>query len=356
MNKIKLIMLATVLAVCPASMCGMTTHAKVTVIANSSHGKVYINKAGDKENDLTKAEATAQNHSPKEQENVKFKAFAISSFTGNEGWVFDHWEDTKAVEDKEPNTNPYNMEYYANSTISEEPEEYTLNAIYSHAKKSDVVINNMYMSSIGIGTFVSPFVTVIPKYCKAYTVNYFDENTNTITFTEIANAGWALEPYTPAIIVGTSTKCPTGNIAQSVGLKKNINANKKSDGDYLKGVYNADETIPVGAYVLQVIDGEVYFNEITKKLPATQYRCYLKLPSTTKTSNARLRAVFIDTTPNEDEEEEGFNNETTAVEDVQTQTNSSDKAIYSLTGEKQNSIKAGINIIRENGKVKKVIK
>ena len=356
MKKIIKHLLVMAALISPAESFGYL-HAKLSAsVSESCNGKglVYVDKNdGEKIKGEESMECTVKVSNPSSyvpisglsNPNVNFRAVAIPQ----EGYAFDHWDlsypsGAKYIQ----NDNPLSLTVKAESGDEFNPTTYTLTAVFSEP----TVINKMYMSAVGVGTFVSPFVTTIPKGYAAYTVEKYDEATNTLNINVKADEGEVLLPYTPVIIMAKEVGVKAGYIAESNGMVEQIAKPEQiseNSAEYLHGVYKDNETIAVGSYVLQVNNGVLSFYKVTtENFAATKYRCYLTLPNSSEESRLRVAIVEKNT------EEAGETEEATAVTEVEAESTTTE--VYSLNGEKQNGLKAGINIVKQNGVTKKILK
>ena len=353
MKKIIKHLLVMAALISPAESFASNVYAKLSAsVSESCNGKglVYVDKnEGEKIKGEESAKGTGKGNLGfamiPANPNVNFRAVAIPQ----EGYAFDHWDlsypsGAKYIQ----NDNPLSLTIKAESEDESNPTTYTLTAVFSEP----TVINKMYMSAVGVGTFVSPFVTTIPKGYAAYTVEKYDEATNTLNINVKADEGEVLLPYTPVIIMAKEVGVKAGYIAESNGMVEQIAKPEQiseNSAEYLHGVYKDNETIAVGSYVLQVNNGVLSFYKVTtENFAATKYRCYLTLPNSSEESRLRVAIVEKNT------EEVGETEEATAVTEVEAESTTTE--VYSLNGEKQNGLKAGINIVKQNGVTKKIFK
>lgn len=344
----RMVLAVTILAM-PLNANASDVYAKITAkVAETENGKglIYVCEKGDNLNTNSYDEAyyetpqaemtitTKHSFTPE----VYFQAYAIPE----EGYAFDHWENVTA------GTTGINNSCTFTATTNANIEEAVLYEIKAYFDKADCSAD-MYMSTAGIATFCSPFATVMPKGYKAYDVESYDSESNTLKLVARAyadkNVNMLLPDFSPVIVFAQKEVKESGVIAKSYGLSKNAKKNSERTIGYLLGVYEANQYIPKGCYVLQMVDGEPTFCKVeTDNLPATQYRCYLKLPED-QSYESNIRIAFVD------EEVE-----TTSISVVESSEEASEKAVYSVNGEKLNDLQKGINIVKENGVTKKIMK
>ena len=352
-------MLAATLLYCPAkSYASATYYAKAKAsVASTDDGKglVYVSKDEETEH-IDKFGKSSEKTASKQGINISFdgaKPTADINFTyyaiPSDGYVFDYWKDEN---ENKFEGNPYEKTIDTSSKDENNPETYELEAHFAIA--DDII--EMNMSAAGVATFASPYITVIPKKCNAYGISSYDYESHVMTLSKVADAGDILQPNTPVIIIAEEG-AKTGCIAKSYGLKARKGSENLVSSKGLSAYYENGEKVSAGSYVLQVVDGEIGFYRVDSEIPATPYRCFFDPSSAPVVSNdepeaneSKIRVVFAEEGDIEAEE-------TTAISDVEaTGVKSADDAVYSISGQKLDGMKSGVNIIRENGKVKKVIK
>ena len=348
----RMVLAVTILAM-PLNANASDMYAKVTAkVAKTENGKGLIYVQAQDKNASSVISATTYNEAyygtPKEEMTVTGTFFGSlsGSFTllaiPEEGYAFDYWENV--TNETTSITNSYTISVPTSSKLEEAP-EYEIKAYFDKADCSA----DMYMSTAGIATFCSPFATVMPKGYKAYDVESYDNESNTLKLVARAyadkNVNMLLPNFSPVIVFAQKEVKESGVIAKSYGLSKNTEKEFEKTNGYLFGVYEANQYIPKGCYVLQMVDGEPTFCKVeTDNVPATQYRCYLKLPED-QSYESNIRIAFVD------EEVE-----TTSISVVESSEEASEKAVYSVNGEKLNDLQKGINIVKENGVTKKIMK
>jgi hypothetical protein len=214
-----------------------------------------------------------------------------------------------------------------NSTIACQ----TAGNIYTEGGNADFTIAETTKPSItinttaaGYGTTILPFAQVLPTDVKAYSCAAVDGNT--LTLVEVDG----LEANKPYLIEGAWNETVTGDalgtaLTNTVGL--------------FTGVYAA-QTAPVGSFVLQKNNDKVGFYKVQdgedNQPTVNANRIYMTVPA-----GARFDAFF-------------FDSETTGINAINALT-SGEAEIYNLKGEKIDRLQKGMNIIKMNGKIQKVM-
>lgn len=188
-------------------------------------------------------------------------------------------------------------------------------------EKPSITINT---TAAGFGTTILPFAQALPTGVKAYSCT--GNEGNTLTLVEVTS----LEANKPYLIEGAWEENVTGD-AQGTKLSY-------TDGLFT-GVY-AEGLVPVGEFVLQKQSDKVGFFQVKEgKQPTVKAnRAYLHVPAG---DAARFDAFFFDT-------------ETTGINAINALT-SGEAEIYNLKGEKIDRLQKGMNIIKMNGKIQKVM-
>jgi hypothetical protein len=187
--------------------------------------------------------------------------------------------------------------------------------------KPSITINT---TAAGYGTTILPFAQDLPTDVKAYSCAAVDGNT--LTLVEVDG----LEANKPYLIEGAWNETVTGDalgtaLTNTVGL--------------FTGVYAA-QTAPVGSFVLQKNNDKVGFYKVQdgegNQPTVNANRIYMTVPA-----GARFDAFF-------------FDSETTGINAINALT-SGEAEIYNLKGEKIDRLQKGMNIIKMNGKIQKVM-
>jgi uncharacterized protein YjdB len=188
-------------------------------------------------------------------------------------------------------------------------------------EKPSITINT---TAAGYGTTILPFAQTLPTGVIAYSCT--GNEGNTLTLVKVTS----LEANKPYLIEGAWEENVTGD-AQGTKLSY-------TDGLFT-GVY-AEGLVPVGEFVLQKQSDKVGFFQVKEgKQPTVKAnRAYLHVPAG---DAARFDAFFFDT-------------ETTGINAINALT-SGEAEIYNLKGEKIDRLQKGMNIIKMNGKIQKVM-
>lgn len=200
---------------------------------------------------------------------------------------------------------------------------------YDNAKKLKNTAQ-MKVQANTYGTFCAPFEVAIPSSdgIKAYTVTERKSGAATLVLLEITDK---IPANTPVVLENTK-----GNLYDQEKTGDVVYTSQALTNGLLTGVF-ADTPAPVGSYVLQRIDGKVYFYKVEANEEPTvgANRAYLTI--------ANSQVKFFDM----------------QVEDataIQSLVNGETLAIYDINGISQKSLKKGMNIIKlSNGKTQKVL-
>jgi hypothetical protein len=197
----------------------------------------------------------------------------------------------------------------------------TANFTIAETTKPSITINT---TAAGYGTTILPFAQTLPTDVKAYSCAAVDGNT--LTLVEVDG----LEANKPYLIEGAWNETVTGD-AQGTTLTNTVGL--------FTGVY-AVQTAPVGSFVLQKNNDKVGFYKVQdgegNQPTVNANRIYMTVPA-----GARFDAFF-------------FDSETTGINAINALT-SGEAEIYNLKGEKIDRLQKGMNIIKMNGKIQKVM-
>ena len=194
----------------------------------------------------------------------------------------------------------------------------------AEATQASVSVN--INADVKYGTRIFPFTPVLPSGVKAYSCEASEGNV--LTLVEVANPA-ANTPYILEAESGYTGEALTGWGTAATTIY---------NAGWLTGVYTAT-TAQDGWYVLQNNGGKVGFYQVDTSVATPTVgacRCYLSIP----TGDARVAFFFED--------------ETTGIDAINALTTGS-ATIYSVDGHQLPALQKGMNIIKTNGKVYKVM-
>lgn len=210
-----------------------------------------------------------------------------------------------------------------------------------HFSQPSVTLSVTGTNGIKMGTFVAPFDFAVPENVSVYTVDS-REATGHLNLTDATLDNGKIPANTPVILGNTTTATITSTLSDWPVGKQNENAS-----DLLKGTYDANGTYPSTAYVLQKNNGVVAFYKVgNQTIKTAANRAYINVESSTGDTNpSKLLYSIV----------EG-NDDATTISAINSSTEVTVSAIYTMSGVKTNEMQKGVNLVKySDGSIKKVM-